>query len=186
MVYEGEIKSELISLRAVELSDCNETYLAWLQDPDVNKYLETRWEEQSVDKIKDFVLSVRESDHSYLFAILYNYKHVGNIKIGPIHAIYKFADISIFIGEKAVWGKRIGSEAIRLVTSFGFDVLHLNRLQSGCVEGNIATDRFLKKNGYTLEAVYRKKVFVRSGDPYVDCHMYAILYDDYMRLGDKK
>jgi hypothetical protein len=32
-----------ISLRLVVLEDCTPRYLRWLQDPEVNRYLETRW-----------------------------------------------------------------------------------------------------------------------------------------------
>ena len=104
MLYNAVIKGEKINLRTVEISDCKQYYLDWLNDKEVNQYLETRWTKQSIDKIKDFVQSIRDSRDSYLFAIIFKGKHVGNIKIGPIHLKYKCADISYFIGDKTVWG----------------------------------------------------------------------------------
>ena len=37
------LHSARLSLRALEHSDLNSTYLAWLNDPAVNRYLETRF-----------------------------------------------------------------------------------------------------------------------------------------------
>ena len=41
------IYGEKVKLRLVTVDDCNETYLSWLQDASVNKFLETRWEQQT-------------------------------------------------------------------------------------------------------------------------------------------
>ena len=70
MIWNEKIKGKDIYLRAVEIADCNDKYLDWLNDRQVNQYLETRWHEQSIDKIKEFVTAMRDSDHSYLFAII--------------------------------------------------------------------------------------------------------------------
>lgn len=186
MLYDKELTGEKIKLRIIELDDCNSKYLGWLKDKEVNQYLETRWNEQTLESIKDFVTSIRNSDHSYLFAIIHQNKHVGNIKIGPIHPIYKYADVSYFIGKKSAWGKGIATEAIKLITDFGFNILGLNRLQAGAFAPNIGSKKALEKNGYKKEAVYRKKVFINSGDEYIDSHMYGLLKEEYKNDEYKK
>ena len=179
MIYNEELKGEKITLRMVEIADCNSKYLNWLNDTEINQYLETRWEEQTIDKIKDFVKSIRDSSHSYLFAIIYQEKHIGNIKIGPIHPIYKNADVSYFIGEKSAWGKGIATEAIGLVTKFAFETLGLNRAQAGAFAPNIGSQKALEKNGYKLEATYRKKIFINLGDEYIDSYLYGVLKNEW-------
>lgn len=179
MLYNQELHGEKIMLRMVELEDCSYKYLDWLNDKDVNQYLETRWEEQTIDKIKDFVKSIRESNHSYLFAIIYQDQHIGNIKIGPIHPIYKYADISYFIGEKSAWGKGIATESISLITKFAFEILGINRVQAGAFAPNVGSQKALEKNGYIKEAIYRKKSFINLGDNYIDSYDYGILKDEY-------
>lgn len=181
MLYKDELKGKKITLRMVELSDCTLKYLSWLNDKEVNQYLETRWSKQTLDLIKNFVKTIRESNHSYLFAIIYNELHIGNIKIGPIHPIYKYADVSYFIGEKTTWGKGIATEAIGLVTKFGFDVLGLNRIEAGAFKPNIGSQKALEKNGYKKEAIYRKKAFINKGEEYIDSYVYGILKDDYKK-----
>jgi len=170
-----------VLLRSVTIDDCTETYLSWLNDATVNKYLETRWSIQSIESIKDFVKSIRESDHSYLFAIIVDRKHIGNIKIGPIHPHYRYADISFFIGEKGYWGRGITTDAISLITDFGFKVLNLNRIQAGAFADNIGSINALEKNGYKREAVLRKKIFVNVGDEFQDHILYGILKDEWKK-----
>lgn len=179
MIDVKNLVGEKISLRLLEISDCQKYYLDWLNDKEVNQYLETRWQEQSLDSIKDFVATIRESSHSYLFAIIYEGKHVGNIKMGPIHPIYKHADISYFIGDKNVWGKGVATEAVSLIIYFAFKVLKLNRLQAGAFEQNVGSQKVLLKCGFKREAIYRKKVFLTLNDVYCDIYEYSILKSEY-------
>ena len=181
MLYDEVLKGKIISLRMVELSDCQQYYLDWLNDKEVNQYLETRWKEQSIEVIKDFVTSIRTSTHSYLFAIIYNDKHVGNIKIGPVHPLYKHAEVSYFIGDKNVWGKGIATEAISLISKFAFEVLKLHKLQASAYEQNIGSQKALLKAGYKEEGIFRKKYFLNSPDNYCDIYEYGILSSEYKK-----
>jgi hypothetical protein len=89
-----------IVLRLAGLDDCNDQYLAWLKDPTVNQYLETRWREQTLESIRAFVAAQSASPDSYLFAILEADRHIGNIKVGPILPHHECADVSYFIGAR--------------------------------------------------------------------------------------
>ena len=127
MITEKELHGEMISLRQIEMEDCTSLYVEWLNDPEVNRYLETRWSEQTMETIEEFVRDQRENNHSILFAIITNEdgRHIGNIKIGPINRHHNHADISYFIGDKKMWNKSVATEAIRLVTRFCFMDLKL-------------------------------------------------------------
>ena len=185
MKYEGIIKGKNISLRIVTLEDCNEIYLSWLKDKEINKYLETRWQEQSIDSIKAFVLNILNSSDSYLFAIILNItgKHIGNIKIGPINKNHSYADVSYFIGEKTAWGKGYATEAIGLVTDFGFDKLALHRLQAGLYEKNVSSERCLEKSGYKLEGIMRKQL--KSDNGWEDHKYFSILKEEWKNTNNE-
>ena len=152
-----------VSLRLLELGDCSERYVAWLADPTVNEFLETRYAEQSLEAIRAFVASMLESPHSYLFAILDpGGRHVGNIKIGPVVPRHLYADVSYFIGERDAWGKGYGTAAVRIVTRFGFDRLGLHRCQAGLYESNIGSQRVLEKAGYVLDGRLSKQLRIHD------------------------
>ncbi|TSA38401.1 MAG: N-acetyltransferase [Porphyromonadaceae bacterium] len=150
---------ERIYLREVRLSDVNENYYRWLNDPDVTRYLETRYIPRSLENIRQYVESMDVNPDEIFLAICLkeNGMHVGNIKLGPINRIHRFADISLLIGEKSVWRQGIGTEAIRLLANFAFDVLNLNKLRSGCYEDNKGSMKAFLKAGFVQEGILRKQ-----------------------------
>ena len=168
-----------VRLRQITLQDCNETYVQWLNDPEVIKYLETRWYRQDLDTIKAFVQSQLDNDHSVLFAIETEEtkRHIGNIKIGPINRHHKHADISYFIGDKSYWRKGISTKAIHLVCQYGFKNLSLHRIEAGAYSAAIGSWKALQKNGFKREAVFREQVI--SGDCYMDIYRYGLLESEY-------
>lgn len=168
------------------MSDCTEAYVRWLNDNEVNRYLETKWLKQTLDTIKEFVAEQRENSHSILFAIIDNStrRHIGNIKIGPINKRYRYADISYFIGDKAFWYKGIATEAIGLVCRFGFEKLLLHRIEAGVYENAVGSWKALEKNGFLREGVFRNMVYFDG--KYMDVFRYGILEEEfYKKFGSR-
>lgn len=178
MIYSNILKSDRLNLylRSLSEQDCTQKYLSWLENPKINRYLETRLTKQSLEKIKAFVNTINESDHSYLFGIFYNDTHIGNIKLGPIHPEYHFADISYFIGEISEQGKGFATEAVRLLCDFGFRIKKLHRISAGGYATNLATKRVLEKNEFIFEGIYREKIYVNN--TYIDAFWCAKLNKD--------
>lgn len=71
MLSKYELVDGDLICRNISIDDCNETYMNWLNDKNVNQFLETRWERQNIDKIKEYVDCIIKSNHSILFAIIY-------------------------------------------------------------------------------------------------------------------
>jgi RimJ/RimL family protein N-acetyltransferase len=153
------ITGQQIYLREVRLSDVNENYYRWLNDPEVTRYLETRYIPRSLENIRKYVEAMNGNPDEIFLAICLKKDdmHVGNIKLGPINWIHGFADISLVIGEKAVWGRGIAAEAIRLLSRFAFDVLNLHKLRSGCYEENKGSIKAFLKTGFAQEGALKKQ-----------------------------
>ena len=160
-----QIMGKSLTLRLASVEDANEKYLSWLNDPEVNMFLETRFEIQSLERIRTFIEKVNGGTNEVLFAILLREKleHIGNIKIGPTNEHHQSAELSYFIGEKSNWGKGFATEAIALCTKFGFEKLSLEKLQAGCYASNIGSQRALEKVGFTLEGRLRDKLLGANG-----------------------
>jgi len=160
MAGEKQLRGNKLLLRPIQISDCTERYLSWLQDAEINKYLETRWTEQTLDRIQSFLASKIESESEYLFAIIEKEtsQHIGNIKIGPVNSHHKYGNVSYLIGEKSCWGKGYATEAIRMITHFGFEELGLFKVQAGVYENNIGSIKALKKVGFVQEGCLRKQL----------------------------
>ncbi len=162
---EERFEGDRVTLRLLTLADCNEQYVAWLRDPEVNRYLETRWTEQTIDTVVAFVSALMEDPLNYLFAIVENDggAHVGNLKIGLINVPHGYADLSYFIGARECWGRGYASDAIALASAIGFGRLGLHRLQAGLYERNLASARSLVKAGFQYEARFRRQLVGPEG-----------------------
>ncbi|MEJ7759153.1 MAG: GNAT family protein [Gemmatimonadaceae bacterium] len=181
VIADGErLPGDGMYLRLVELSDCGDVYLRWLQDDDVTRFLETRWTEQSDQAMREFVCAMRSSPSEYLFAIVMvgGDRHVGNIKVGAIHPVHRHADVSYFIGEREEWGKGIASEAIRIATRFAFERAGVHRVQAVVHDGNAGSAAALERAGFAREGVFRQKLWI--GDRWSDQIAYAFVRPESM------
>lgn len=157
-----------IYLREVQPSDVTDTYVSWLNDPEVNRYLETRHSPQTLGTVAQYVEATLEDDDQLFLAICLreNHAHIGNIKLGPVNRHHHCADISLFIGAKDSWGKGYATEAIGLLADHAFDAIGLNRLQAGCYAENEGSRKAFIKAGFTVEGTLKKRWL--CGDTYQD------------------
>lgn len=157
MLIKERLSGEKIILRNISENDGNITYLSWLNDYAVNRYLETRWSEQTLEGIRAYISAMISSPKDILLAIEVREsgKHVGNIKLGGIDYNNSNANIGYFVGEKDCWGTGIATEAVSLISDYAFNVLNLHRIYAGIIEGHNASRRVLEKNGFELEGNMR-------------------------------
>lgn len=150
-----------IFLRKVRLADVNENYHRWMNDTEVNRYMETRFRPQSMEDIKAYVQKMNEDPNVLFLAIIYKDEksHIGNIKLGPISEIHKRAEISFFLGEQKVWGKGLATETVCLMTDYGINEMGLIKITGGCYSNNIGSIRVFEKSGYVLEGVLQTHYF---------------------------
>lgn len=159
---------ERIYLRRLTEDDATDNYVRWMNDPEINQYLESRFYTHTIESTKAFIRSVT-NDNNYQFGIFAkeSNKHIGNIKVGGINHYHRYADIGFLIGEKDYWGKGIATEAIALATDFAFNTLKLHKLWGGLYSPNIGSLRAFQKNGYEQEGV-KKSQYLLNGVYYDD------------------
>ena len=154
-----EIVASRILLRILKLKDVNLRYVNWLNDAEVNKFLEVRFKKHTIATTKTFVREMLSDPCNDLYGIfILNGEHIGNIKLGPINRRYQTAQISLFIGDKRYWGKGYATEAILALTRHGFKKLGLKRIEAGCYNSNIGSINAFLKAGYNIEGVRRNQV----------------------------
>ncbi len=159
-----QITTPRLLLRPLSPQDVREKYVGWLNDPQVNQYLETRFEVQTIDSCLAFVNLINADQNSHLFGIfdLEKSLHIGNIKLGPIHPRHKWGDLSLFIGEKLFWGHGLATEAISAVTFWAFTSCGLEKVEAGCYAENIGSLRAFLKCGYSVEGYLRNHVQIND------------------------
>lgn len=167
MEFNKIIEGERIFLRRLTEEDASDEYVRWMNDSEINQYLESRFYTQTIESTKAFICSVT-NDNNYQFGIFIKEtgKHIGNIKVGSINHHHRYADIGFLIGNKSYWGQGIATEAIKLATEFAFNTLKLHKLWGGAYSPNIGSIKAFLKNGYEQEGV--KKNQYLFNDEYVD------------------
>ncbi|MBU4369893.1 GNAT family N-acetyltransferase [Patescibacteria group bacterium] len=80
------------------------------------------------------------------------------------------AEIGYWLVEKH-WDKGIMTEAVKLVTKFGFNKLKLKRIYAYVYPFNKASMRVLEKAGYKFEGILRKDV--KKDNKFMDDYLFA-------------
>ena len=179
-------QTDRLYLREVRLTDVNERYYAWMNDPEINRYLESRFQTLSLENLTDYVKAMDASPENHFFAICTRDgdRHIGNIKLGPINWHHRRAEIGLVIGEKSYWGKGVATEAIAMVTQYAFENLCLLKLRAGAYAANEGSARAFEKVGWTREGLMRDDVLL-DGKPH-DCIMLGMTAADYWTRQEKQ
>jgi [ribosomal protein S5]-alanine N-acetyltransferase len=158
------IRGKKIYLRAVEPSDVTDAYLSWLHDEETVRFLESGIYPVTRAQLERYVLEASPSATSVHFAICLQEddRHVGNVKLAPIHPVHRSAVFGILLGEKDVWGKGVATDAVRCAVKYAFDTLNLERVSLGVISTHDAAIRVYEKVGFRREGVERRALW-RNG-----------------------
>lgn len=106
----------------------------------------------------EFIKSCQTESPQQTFAIEFKGEFAGSIGLVKQTDVYRLsAEIGYWLGEP-FWGKGIATEAVKLITEYGFSHLGLIRIYSGVFDFNKASQRVLEKAGFTLECIVQKAV----------------------------
>ena len=151
----------------------------WLNDPEVTKYLrffepidiegEQRWYEDLLKDNSRKVYAIKIVDGEY----------IGNLQLSNINLHDRKAELGILIGEKNLWGKGYGTEAVQLALRLAFEGLNLNRVYLKTLTSNKRARRCYEKAGFKEEGILRQDGFCKGR--YVDRVMYSILAEEYFK-----
>lgn len=72
------------------------------------------------------------------------------------------AEEGIFLGERNLCGRGIGTEAAKLMLSYAFDTLRLHKLVARVLAFNRSSIRMHEKAGYTQEAYLKEELFLNG------------------------
>ena len=157
MITDKVLKVDEIQLRSLTMKDASVKYLRWLHDRKITKYLGgVHTYHKNINELKNSIVAFNKSADSILFGIfLLEDNHIGNIKLGFINKIHKFAEIGLIIGERKYWGRGYATRAIHLVSGFAIENLGLVRLTAHCVETNRGSINAFSKAGFRHEGTLR-------------------------------
>lgn len=168
-----------LEFRPLTAADVTDRYVGWLNDPDVNAFLETRFTEQDIASCTEFVERTNADPSSHFFGVFLKDggEHIGNAKIGFVNPWHRTGELSLLIGDRRQWGKGYGTEIVAAMTAYGFGTLSLERIEAGCYEANLGSLRAFLRSGYTVEGFFRKSLSL--GDERCGCFWLGILKHEF-------
>jgi UDP-4-amino-4,6-dideoxy-N-acetyl-beta-L-altrosamine N-acetyltransferase len=164
-------------LRAIEREDIP-TFVRWLNDPEVRRYLELYLPISKAEEEKWFEAQL-ENESSRVFGIeTEEGVLIGNIGLSELDWKNRNAYLGIVIAEKEYWGQGYGSDAITSLLRFAFGEMNLHRIHLSVFDFNQRAIRCYEKCGFRQEGRAREALF-RDGS-YRDTFQMAILRQEFL------
>lgn len=169
----GPLIGNGVMLRSLTSSDDMTHYVRWMNDPEVMQFTESRFARHTLEGLVEYVRRHNASPDTLLLGIFEGRsdRHIGNIKVGDMNPVHRYADVGIIIGDKSCWRRGYASEAIRLVCDYAFRSLSLHKLSAGCYVQNEGAIRAFMKAGFLEEG--RR----------ISHYLYRGCYTDSVQLG---
>ncbi len=161
-----------VYLRPLNPEDVNETYLSWVNDAEVTKYMETGTFPTSMTQLREYYENTQSNPNMICFAImrtviehggsvegLTHEEHIGNITLNQINWVNRIACLGIMIGKKSCWGKGYGADACKLLIDYAFNKLNLHKVWLGVYEEHTHAVKSYLAAGFKVEAVLKKELY---------------------------
>jgi RimJ/RimL family protein N-acetyltransferase len=153
-------EGDLIRLRAREPED--EPLLhAWFNDPDVTEHLTIRYPLSHLQEVK-FIERVSSIDYvhaSFGVETLAEGILIGGVGLEQSSPENRSAVLGIAIGDKAFWGGGYGTDTMRTVCRFGFEMMNLHRIELEVYAANVRAQHVYEKVGFVVEGRRRAASF---------------------------
>jgi RimJ/RimL family protein N-acetyltransferase len=158
-------------------------FYAWLRDPEVIQYSLSVFQQLQTPPQIDawFAATLAQANTLNLGIYLAQTNAlIGYAGLTGISRTNRSGEYFIFIGEKAQWGRGVGTAVTKQVLNLAFTRLQLNRVMLTVSEGNTGGLRAYAKAGFVLEGRLREAA-CRAG-VFHDKLVLAVLKADWQRL----
>ncbi len=145
------IQGRNLSLESISSMQITEKYLGWLQDKEVNRFLDVAKDEISLEKIITYINTLRNRGNCDLLAITSNHdaRHLGNVSITEMSEETGHATYGIMVGETGHPLSNIaGSEATLLIIDYLFSHEFISQIREGANIENKRASSLLTKIGF--------------------------------------
>jgi len=170
------IYGERIRLRGVEKGDLQK-FFEWVNDPDVKDGItlvypmsmqdEETWFDKTHSREQAEKPLAIESQQDGVWQL------IGSCAFFNLDWRERSSEFGIMIGDKSVWDKGYGTEAVRLLLKQGFEIMNLNRVYLQVHADNPRAIRAYEKCGFVHEGTLREAVYKKG--KYFDMHIMSVL-----------
>jgi ribosomal-protein-alanine N-acetyltransferase len=160
-----------LRLRPFQVADINATYLGWLNDPEVTRFSNQRFQQHTAESCTAYLASFAGNSNSFLLIEqLEDQRPIGTATVYRNNR-HGTADIGLMVGDRSCWGQGYGSEAWQAVLEALLAEEGMRKVTGGTARPNRAMVRIMEQSGMELEAVRVRQELI-EGLP-VDLLYYA-------------
>ncbi|MBS3136867.1 GNAT family N-acetyltransferase [Candidatus Woesearchaeota archaeon] len=179
------LKTQRLILHPVKISDAEAIYNL-TRDEEILKYTQVP-RDYSIKKAREHITKenkkVKQGKALHLAITLkenkkINKQMIGIISLNSINKQHKRAAIGYWLG-KQYRNKGYIKEACKVLLSFCFNQLKLNRIQFSCSTENKASQKVIESLNAVFEGIQRQKTY--KDCRFHDKRVYAILKEEYSR-----
>lgn len=151
------LSGKLVRLAAIDLDSFSAAWEKWIEDSEYDQLLDTGpaglYPAGDIRKYFE-----KEIGNDYVLFGIYSLSDerlIGFIDLGGFDRLVHSAWVAVGIGEAEYRGRGCGSEAMRLLCRYGFEVLNLHRINLTVFEFNPRAIRSYEKCGFVFEGRLR-------------------------------
>jgi RimJ/RimL family protein N-acetyltransferase len=179
---QSPFEGRLVRLRAREPED--EPYLyRWFNDPEVTRHLSMRYPLSHAAE-HAFIESQKSPGYAHAgFSVetLAEGELIGGVDLLNTSPENRSATLGIAIGDKTRWDGGYGTDTMRTVCRFGFEMMNLHRIALDVYDDNARARHVYEKVGFKVEGC-RRQAFYKYGR-YWDVIMMGLLEGE-LRMDD--
>lgn len=179
---ESPFEGRLVRLRAREPEDEPKLH-EWFNDPEVTEFLSMNYPISHHAERSFLERAVDVGYHNANFALVTRAegRMIGGCGFEKVSAEDRHAELGIAIGDRAYWDGGYGTDAMRTLCRFGFEIMNLHRIQLDVYGGNERARHVYEKIGFRVEA--RKRQARYKFGQYLDVYVMGLLEGE-LRLDD--
>lgn len=164
MKYFKKLVGERVYISPMNVEDA-EPYAKWLNNSNITKYLSVHNCLISASNEREYVEKFCNEEFHMCIVKIENDELIGNIALEQIDYKNGSAELGIFIGEESNLSKGYGSEAIKLLTNYGFKELRLHTIYLRVLSNNERAIKAYEKCGFKEcgrkhESIYRDGKYI--------------------------
>jgi len=162
--------------------DVSKTYLSWLHDPEVTRYLAVHHSPPAnLDALRDWVESF-DQKNKFIWGIFEatTQEHVGNATIYSVDRRNSRAHLGYMIGNREFWGRKVLLQCLPPIFDFAFDQLLLHKLTAAVDVRNISSVISLKKLGFVKEGRFKEHIYEEG--KYFSAVHYALFKEHWVSI----
>lgn len=168
------VEGRLVRLRAREPEDEPLLY-RWFNDPEVTQHLTLRYPLSHAQE-KAFIESTSRigyNNASFGVETIAESRLIGGVGLENVSPENRSAILGIAIGDKAFWDGGYGTDAMRVLCRFAFEMMNLHRIELEVYAENARAIHVYQKVGFQLEGTRRQATF--KFGRYQDVHVMGLL-----------